>query len=63
MKKINLLNRTEMKKIVGGVVEKPKSYKCCPDGYSQGSSGTQIVCSECVSGSNPYCVQGNLVIC
>ncbi|WP_316799075.1 hypothetical protein [Pedobacter frigidisoli] len=63
MKKVNLLNRNEMKTIMGGVVEKPKSYKCCPNGYSTGSGGKEIVCSDCVTGSNPTCSQGSLVEC
>ncbi len=52
-----------MKTIMGGVVEKPKSYKCCPNGYSTGSGGKEIVCSDCVTGSNPTCSQGSLVEC
>ncbi|QPH41239.1 hypothetical protein [Pedobacter endophyticus] len=63
MKKANLLNRAEMKNIIGGVAEKPKSYKCCPNGYSVGSDGKEIVCSDCVTGTNPTCSQGSVVLC
>lgn len=65
MKKLNLLSNREMKQIMGGNQEEDsldtKKNKCCPEGYSQGSSGSQIVCSDCVVGD--YCNEGTLVAC
>jgi len=65
MKKINLVNiknslsRAEMKKIMAG--SGSGGNKCCPNGYSTGSNGSVIVCSDC--GPGTYCSQGHLVAC
>ncbi|KIA96912.1 hypothetical protein OC25_00425 [Pedobacter kyungheensis] len=70
MKKLNLLSRAEMRNVMGGLENTDgggiedgmvKKNKCCPEGYSQGSSGVQIVCSDCTTGN--YCAQGTLVAC